>query len=84
MNSRKVFIVALAFGIFSASLPVAAQQPAKYTSRCRRRQAAPPRRCTMPAVEVAARGMREVKASMPTVMYGRFKISVPISFQSKK
>ena len=38
----------------------------------------------MPVVEVAARGRSSENASMPTVMYGRFTMSAPISRQSKK
>ena len=38
----------------------------------------------MPAVEVAARGTSSVSASIPTVMYGRFRMSAPIRGQSKK
>jgi len=57
---------------------------AAYTRRCSRRQRAAPSRLIMPVVDVAVSGTSSVKASMPTVMYGRLTMSAPISRQSKK
>ena len=52
---------------------------ATYASRCRAFQRAGPKRLIMPFVEVAARGTMRTKPTIPTIRYGRLRISEAVS-----